>query len=278
MIRLSVCILWMNHCAYPKLQWLIILFSPPHAYSTNFNRLFKAILPSLYIDHKDGEDLEDLALQDYKELQIQNTISNTETFLDTITPMCLDNKLDFSQIKNIQNVSFWLEDIFQLTIGVVGIVSNLTAIPSLCSTRMKSVFNKLLLCLLIVHTVYIIAVLSIQLMWPAWVDDSYDKSNAWFIILFSFVLYPFEQIMLYSSTFITTLMARQRYIAIRHPIEYRNSILAQNPWIPAIKSLVLVLLAAALFTLPLYFETSVTYKDFGRIYGLNATHFQYVST
>ena len=219
-------------------------------------------------------------LTDYKEAQNQSDLPynnvQSESFLGTSTLMCSDDKLGISQIEDIQHVSFWVEDVCQLTIGLIGIISNIIAIPTLCSREMKSIFNKLLICLLVLHTIFISGVLLTQTMWPA--RESFGKSNDWFIILFSFVLYPLEQLMLYSSTFITILMARQRYLAIRHPIEYRNSTIALNPWIPAIKSVFVVLIAASLFTLPLYFETSVKSVDVRMFHDINSTHFQYVST
>ena len=68
-----------------------------------------------------------------------------------------------------------------------------------------------------------------------------------------------------------------RYLAIRHPIEYRNSTMGINPWKSAIKSLALVLVTAALFTFPLYLETSVKHTEIGRLHEVNETHFKYVS-
>ena len=192
------------------------------------------------------------------------------------TQMCFESGLDNSQLEKIQSVSFWMEGIFQLTIAVIGIVSNLAAIPILCVNAMKSIFNKLLICLLILHTVYLIGVLLMGIMWPEWKNNDEKLSEVWFIVLFSFVVYPLQQLMLYSSTFITTLMARQRYLAIRHPIEYRNSTTGINPWVPAVKSLMLVLALSGLLCVPLFFETAIRYDEFGTIKSVNTTHFQYV--
>ena len=145
---------------------------------------------------------------------------------------------------------------------------------------MKSIFNKLLICLLVLHTVYICCVLLTETMWKASDenDNSQTISESWFIISYSFVLHPLQQLMRISSTFFTILMARQRYLAIRHPVEYRNANITVNPWRPVMKNLILVLAMAAFFTFPLFFETSVKSSEIGRLYDVNDTHSKYVST
>lgn len=73
------------------------------------------------------------------------------------------------------------------------------------------------------------------------------------------------------------LMARQRYMAIRHPIEYRNSTIGVNLCLCAMKNLLVVLLVSGLITFPVYFEMSVTYHEVPSIRNINETHLQYVS-
>lgn len=191
---------------------------------------------------------------------------------DTERNVCKDDAIDESQKETIGNISFWLQGIFKFIIGIIGVISNLAAIPTLCHQSMKSIFNKLLISLLVLHTIYLLAVIFTQMMWPDWENHPKD----WFIVLFIFVLKPLQPLMLYSTTFITILLARQRYLAIRHPIEYRNSTIAVNPCIYATKSLVFVLIASGLFALPIFFETSLGYTVVGAMEDINTTHFQYV--
>ena len=191
-----------------------------------------------------------------------------EPFIGTDNPMhwtCLEHRLSLSQIEQIQAFSYWIEGISQFMIGSIGIVSNLLAIPILCSFRIKSIFNNLLICLLILHTVYLICVVLTEIILQVWVNDPQTISKTWILVSFSYVLRPLKHIMQYSSTFLTTLMARQRFLAIRHPIEYRNSTLTLNLWTSVIRSLVLVLIIAALFSCPLYFEESVKYAEMGHL-------------
>lgn len=186
---------------------------------------------------------------------------------------CDNTNLNEKQNETIQNVSFWLQEVATLVIGAIGVVSNLVAMPILCQHSMKSIFNRLLISLLALHTIYLIGVILTQVMWADW--DQHPKG--WLLILFSFVLHPLEPIMLYSSTLITTLLARQRYLAIRHPIEYRNSTITVNPCTYALKVLASTLVVSGLFALPMFFEATVAFFNVGKIEGFNATHFQYVS-
>lgn len=201
------------------------------------------------------------------------SICSTYDIVEPVINTCHDNNLDDDQKETIRNVSFWLQGVCKLIIGIIGMISNVTAIPTLCSRKMKSIFNKLLICLLILHTIYLSGAILTQIMWPDWEPPG----DAWFILLFSYVLYPLDPLMVYSSTFITILLARQRYLAIRHPIEYRNSTITVNPCTHAMKSLAFVLVVSGLFTIPLFFETSLAYLKSGEIKDVNETHFQYVS-
>ena len=193
-------------------------------------------------------------------------------------PTCEINDSDVNNLDFLKTM-MGVESAFQLIIGIIGIASNLLAIPILCNKSMRSVFNKLLICLLILHTIYIFCSILSETLWPEWEkDDQAQISNFSFIILFSFILHPLKQLMLFSSIFITVLMARQRYLAIRHPVEYRNFIQSSNPWKAALKYLVVVLITATLLAFPLYFETQIIKIEKGaQIFGINSTHFQYVS-
>ena len=202
--------------------------------------------------------------------------STYDTLEDSLHWQCVEYKLDDNEIAQIQGFSFWMEGVCQFTLGTIGVLSNLLAIPILCHKRMNTIFSKLLLCLLILHTLYLGCVLLIEVMWPAWDENPQRISESWFVYIFSYGLYPFKQLMRYSSTFFTTLMARQRFLAIRHPIEYRNSTLTINPWGSVIRSLLLVIVTGAVFTLPLYLETSVKNVEVERIEDFNSTHFKLV--
>ena len=255
----------MRFIPYCFFNSMISFFSrKPHTYNRSFNVTIQEFTATF----------ERILQRDWLSLCSNNESYINESYeLGADIGTCVDDNLDENQRETIQNVSFWLQGVCKLIIGIIGIVSNVAAIPTLCSRKMKSIFNKLLICLLTLHTIYISGAILTQIMWPDWERPK----DAWFIVLFSYVLYPLEPLMLYASTLITTLLARQRYLAIRHPIEYWNSNITVNPCIYAMKSLAFVLVVSGLFTVPLFFETSLGYTRVGEIKDINETQFQYVS-
>ena len=193
---------------------------------------------------------------------------------------CVEYKLEMSQIEQIRSVSFWTEGVFQFTIGIIGITFNILAIPILSSKKMRNVFNKLLISLLVLHSIYICCVLLTKAMWKETPEEQYHPQSflrTVFIYSYSYFLRPLKRFVRISSTFLTILIARERYLAVRHPIQYRNSNLVGNQWIPVIRTLLLVLATAALITFPIYLETSVEKSEVSRVVDVNTTHSKYVS-
>ena len=201
--------------------------------------------------------------------------SANHTVHNTGTLMCIDDELNSSHISDIERTSFWLEGVFQLIVGLIGILANISAIPILRKKTMKSCFNTLLICLLILHTVYTSAVILMEIISPTWDNPRIDGLKL--IVIFYYVLDPLQHLMLYSSTIITVLLARQRYHALRYPIEYRNTNLTINPWIPAIKAVSLAFISSGVFIVPLFFERSIEYEEVASVRDVNDTYFQYVS-
>lgn len=252
--------------------FVMFIFRKPYSYNTSLYDFLATLTPLLYNDTGNLSQM----VNDFNKFVILRTNDSDD---EPRTKVCSKGSLeDTFQHEFVQSMVFWTEGIFQSIVGIIGIVSNIVAIPILCRPSMKSIFNKLLICLLILHTIYICGVISMEIIWPWLNNGTHIISDLWLTILFSYVLHPLQPLMLYSSTFITMLMARQRCLAIRHPIEYRNSNLTVNPWVPAMKSLSVVLVTATVLTFPLFFESSVETKTFGTVQEINKTHFQYVSS
>ena len=197
---------------------------------------------------------------------------NIENNFEASIPMCDNCSKLRDNYASINHISYWIEGVLQNILGVLGVISNLAVIPILCSNSgdMKSIFNRLLMFLLLLHTFYIATSISI------YNGRAHLYNHNWFKILFSSVLHSLRPILLYATIFITAIMARERNQAILHPGEYRNRNLSINPWIPGIKSMLLVLCGATIFSLPLFFETTTSNQDVGGLTEINATHFEYV--
>ena len=74
-------------------------------------------------------------------------------------------------------------------------------------------------------------------------------------------------------------MARQRYMAIRHPLEYRQAMIGANLWRRALLNLGVVTLAAGVIVIPMYFETIVQQDTLlHQVQPFNRTHSWMVST
>lgn len=73
------------------------------------------------------------------------------------------NGANHEQIQIVNMVGFALDYVAQFLFGILGILGNVIAMIILArSKKLKSVFNRLLTCLLIVHTLYIVNSLTLQ--------------------------------------------------------------------------------------------------------------------
>ena len=282
------------------------VFRQPHSHTDQFADLLAELIPLMYPNvldnttvsreyHTDWNAFTNSTIHPSPAPPSQTIFNNetSETIGTTIVPpisdiganlLCkhsLNEEASPEHMQALIRLLVMLEGVLQFTVGIIGIISNLLAIPVLCGSCMKSIFNKLLICLLILHTIYIISSLVTVVIWPPWNTNEdntiLSSTPLLFITLFRFVLRPLNHMMLFSSIFITVLMARQRYLAIRHPIEYRNVNRGGNLWIPAIKNLIGVLIIAAMFTWSIFLETDVKLIE-GEpvIIDINETHFQFV--
>ena len=192
---------------------------------------------------------------------------------------CVRDNLNKSQSERLENLHFWIDGVGQLIIGIIGIISNLLAILVLSRTRIfGSVFGKLMAYLLISHILYIVCVGVNEMMYPSWYHHTEQTSNTSFTIYLCYLARPIGRMMRYASTFFTSLMARQQYLALCYPIQYRNSGLSRNQNIYLIANVMMVLLLSAAFTIPIYFEHSLDVEERITLHDLNATHFKYVSS
>ena len=88
--------------------------------------------------------------------------------------------------------SFWIENVVQSTIGVVGIAANTIAIPALCSREMFSIFNCLLMFLAIFDNFFIVCQL-LEAHRRITNGNNYDEDafNQAHEYAFAYFLYPF---------------------------------------------------------------------------------------
>ena len=194
-----------------------------------------------------------------------NTMSTPEGSVSL--SVCKNHNMSLDSVANYELTSLWVEGICQIIFGVFGLICNLFSIYILSCNRLRSVFNRLLACLLMLHTVYICSTIV-----KFFSRKQYNQS-----LFFAYILYPLCPMALHASTFITVLMARERFLAIRHPVEYRNATIGANPWLPAFKHLGAAILCCGIFVSPMLLETKIDIHNQIDLVQYNLSHIQYVS-
>ena len=98
-------------------------------------------------------------------------------------------------------------------------------------------------------------------------------------LLFTNLLHPCKPMLLYASTLLTVVMSRERYCAVRHPIECRNaSISGRSGFRTVLGHTALSILVSLVFVIPVFFESEVRQTKTRSILNYNSTHKMEVST
>ena len=108
---------------------------------------------------------------------------------------------------------FILEEISIPVVGTVGLLGNLAAIVVLSHPDMKSTFHQSLITLAVFEIMFLLLVIC---------DHALDISSQFYILMFPYFLYPLHNILLSTSIFMTVSISIERYLAIFHPLVYRN--------------------------------------------------------
>ena len=152
--------------------------------------------------------------------------------------------------------SYWTENVIQTIIGVVGIASNSIAIPVLCSRKMSSIFNRLLMVLAIFDNFFIICQL-LEARRRVTNMDYYDEDvfSQAHEYVFAYFLYQFHSFVLVCCMYITVALALERYQAACKPVEYYNKTKGVNPMTRVFLYYVLpVIVFSCLMNIPKWFE------------------------
>ena len=129
--------------------------------------------------------------------------------------------------------------------------ANCIAIPILGSKEMSSMFNRLLTCLAIFDNIFIVCSV-FDTIRKHWIQ------NQAFEYIFGYFLYQFHNMIVCCCTYITVVLALERYRAVWRPIEYHNTVNSSpNPWRRVcFEYIIPVVLGSIIFNLPKFFETT----------------------
>lgn len=147
------------------------------------------------------------------------------------------------------NVSYWTEGILEIGLCFVGLVANCVAIPILCSKKMSSTFNRLLVFLSIFDNVFIFCCVLESVR-------KYHGSCDAHLWLFVHVLYQAQNVAMCCSIYTTLSLAVERYIAVSRPVEYHIMVnaTAGSPWRRVWWYMAPTVAFSLVFSLPKFFE------------------------
>lgn len=165
---------------------------------------------------------------------------------------CGNGSATFKQLASFVDVSWWLDRVAQNALGAIGLFINCLALPVLLSKRLKSVFNCLLTILLFTESIFIVCTCLATLR-----QNLELTHSRVFNAVFAYVIYPAKSGLLYFSIYMATVMARERYMAIRCPISYHNETSGVNPWHRALWLTFPIFFLVSVFTLPIFFEAKL---------------------
>ena len=164
------------------------------------------------------------------------------------TPFTHEQKIHF------QNYSWWVETMGNLCCGCIGIFLNSVTINVFSSPALrKNFFNRLLICLAIFDTLYITCEISevFRHRYNTFLQQS---------IFVNFV-YPIRNIFMFSSVYMTVVLAFERYQAITDPVQYRIRGLRTSMARQLLLHLLPGVAFAVIYYLPKFFELDVGVRN-----------------
>lgn len=161
----------------------------------------------------------------------------------------IDDKA-YSTISVTESCRFWTEGIVSLVVAVFGLLGNLVSIWVLSVEELrKFAFNRLLLALAMIDCMFIIPGMVI------YTEKAFSWQADWYHRIFPVFLYPFSEIALCSSIYMTVAIAVERYIGLCRPFQR----LSGRPC--SAKAYVTpVVLIALILNIPKFLESETIFK------------------
>ena len=178
----------------------------------------------------------------------------------------IDNDTCLYQIDpDLENICCLLQQYLEvegrLVICFLGLFFNALGIILLFDRRlMNELFNRLLLCLVLIDSVYLLNV--VAEIWILWLGRDDDLSSYQFYltrVLHFFIVKPVRGITKLSIIYLTVILALQRYISITKPLDImmRDRQIKKPTWTRTFKFTLPVILLSIVYMIPGFFEISV---------------------
>ena len=154
-----------------------------------------------------------------------------------------------STIKAAKPCRFWAEGVISTFVAIFGFMGNLITIWVLSDHELRgSTFNRLLLALAIIDCMFIMPGTVINTAKGfSWTADWYNRS-------FPVFLYPFTEIALSSSIYMTIAIAIERYFGICRPFQRLSGSWSAKTYITP------TVLIAIFLNIPKFLETETTFR------------------
>ena len=159
-------------------------------------------------------------------------------------------KTYLNTIKKAKPCRFWAEGVASTVVAIFGFMGNLISIWVLSDDELRSsAFNRLLLALAIIDCMFIMpGTIIYNAKAFSWEADWYNRS-------FPVFLYPFTEIALCSSIYMTLAIAVERYIGLCRPFQRLSGSCSAKAYITP------VVIIAMLLNIPKFFESETTYRE-----------------
>lgn len=152
-------------------------------------------------------------------------------------------------IKVAEPCRFWTEGVVSAVVAIFGFMGNLISIWVLSDDELRSSpFNRLLLALAMIDCMFIIPGTVI------YTAKAFAWEAEWYHHMFPVFLYPFTEIALCSSIYMTVAIAVERYIGLCRPFQRLSGSCSAKTYITP------VVIIAVLLNIPKFFESETTFR------------------
>ena len=157
---------------------------------------------------------------------------------------------------NLTNI---LEIDGRIAICITGIIFNTIAVILLLDKKLcKEIFNRLVICLIMMDNVYLL--LGLLTVWINKMDQpSFELWEFEVLCFYFYAIRPFRGIVMCSIIYMTILLAFQRYIYVTRPLDarIRNDQHFGATWMQVFYYIGPVLLFSFVYHLPMFFEVTI---------------------
>ena len=148
---------------------------------------------------------------------------NDTTMAGNATEMAIDCPVYSNEdMLLVDEFSFWIEGVIQTIVAILGILGNSVASIILSRKEMRNAFNLLLVTMACFDSTYLFGSILESFR------KQFNLATKLHIILFPYLLYPFNQIAITASIFMTVAIALERFIAVHYPLNYSQAMHEAN--------------------------------------------------